>query len=101
MVLKLLPSDVARMSIKQHDWPVLTFDLASASFDAGFFPRQSLAAGLGSSVDIGSRITRIMQQGEHSSTAQRFPYQLGFVRPLPEAIRKTKLMDAKMFDHRE
>src|SRR5712671_2902320 len=97
--LKLLPADVAGMSIQQHNWPVLGFDLASTSLDAEFLPRQSCSTGFRSSINISACIKGIMQQGEDSSTPQRFPHQLPFACSLPQPIRKTKLMGPEVFHH--
>jgi hypothetical protein len=53
---KLVPSDVAWMLIQQDDGPILQLHTTGSSLDARLFARQCMPTGLGSSVDVGSRV---------------------------------------------
>ena len=101
MAPKLLPGDVTRMSIPQHNGPVLVLHLTGSPLDTRFLTRESLSACFGSSIDVGPGVEGIVQHGEDAPTAQGLPDQFAFARALPQALRKTQMMHGEMFDHRE
>ena len=99
MAAKLLPGEVARMSIPQHNRPVLELHLARPPLDPRRLSGKGMPARFGSSIDVGSCVERVVQQGEDAPTPQWFPDQFPFLRSFPEPIWETQVVDGKVFDH--
>src|SRR6266700_1798810 len=77
---------VARMSIPQHNRPVLELHLARPPLDPRRLSGKGMPARFGSSIDVGSCVERVVQQGEDAPTPQWFPDQFPFLRSFPESI---------------
>src|SRR5205814_651327 len=75
IVPKLLPGDVAGMSILQDNRPVFTLHLTCPSFDTRLLAGKGVPTGFGSSIDIGTGVERVVQQREDAPTPQWFPDQ--------------------------
>src|SRR5260370_3874319 len=98
---KLLPGDVAGMDIQQHNGPILLLHSACATLDARLFSWERLAAGLGTSVDVGTCVHRAVQDIQNPPIAQSSPHQFFRVRPSPHACGKAQVVLGNMTDHRE
>src|SRR6266487_1377350 len=96
---KVVPGDVARMRIEEHNGPLFLFDPARSPFDARLFSRKGLSPELGAPVDVGSRVQRTMQDIQDPFMRETTPNQ--FVSPLasPPTRRETQLLLGKVTDH--
>src|SRR5262249_48194983 len=74
--LELLPGDVTGMMVVEDTRPVLHGDLARPPFDPGLLMGQGDRARLGSSIDVGARVRRMMQDGQDAAMAQGAPQEL-------------------------
>jgi hypothetical protein len=96
---ELLPGNVPRVSVRQNNGPVFALDLAGATLNARGFTGQRLGAGLGSTVDIDTRVRRVVEDVPNPALAQRFPNQLTVAYAPPRASGKEELMVSEVFDH--
>jgi len=95
-VAKLVPTNIARMRVQQHNRPVLPFHLACPPLDARLLAGKCLLTGFGSSIHVGTRIEGVVQQGKDTPTSQWFPHQFSFARALPEPIWEAKVVEGKV-----
>src|SRR6478609_3988712 len=77
----LPPRDVAGMVVVEDERPILDRDAARPSFDPRLLAGQDDVASLGPSIDIGSRVSRIVEDGQDTSVVQRSPGQLAVTAP--------------------
>src|SRR4051794_19925950 len=73
---ELLPGDVGGMVIVEDERPILDDDAPRPPFDPGLLAGQDDVAGLGPPIDIGTRVLRIVEDGQGTPEVQWSPGQL-------------------------
>ena len=96
---KLVPGDVARMGIQQHNGPVFLFDPARSPFDARLFTRKGPPPELGPPVDVGSCIQGAMQDVQDPLMSQTAPNQFISLFASPPARRRAHKFPATDTNH--
>src|SRR4029077_11826383 len=76
VLLELLPGDGTGMMVVQNTRPVLRGDPTRPPFDPRLLMGQGDRARLGSSIDVGARVRRIMQEGQDAPVVQGAPQEL-------------------------
>src|SRR5258708_6108384 len=93
---QLVPRNVTRMLIQQHNRPFLLWETTRSPFDTGFFSRQGAAAELGAPVDVGACIQRAMQDIQDPSVCEPSPDQFICLLASPPACRETQVLFGKV-----
>src|SRR6266568_6785984 len=69
VVAKLVPTNIARMRVQEHNRPVLTFHLARSPLHARLLAGKRMLTGFGSPIYVGTGIERVVQQGKDTPTS--------------------------------
>ena len=99
--LELLPGDVAGMVVVEDERPILDDDATRPPFDPGLLAGQDDVAGLGPSIDIGARVSRIVEDGQDTPVVQGSPGQLAVAAPPVMAGGDAELMLGEILNHPE
>ena len=99
--LELLPGDVAGMVVVEDERPILGDDATRPPLDPGLLAGQDDVAGLGPSIDIGARVSRIVEDGQDTPVVQGPPGQLAVAAPAVMAGGEAELILGEILDHAE
>src|SRR5262249_14129160 len=85
---ELLPAEVARMGVALDDRPIGQGHAAGPTLDARRFVRQRARTRLGTAVDIGAGVARVVQDRQDAAMSQRLPQEFAVAGFPPKAIRE-------------
>ena len=98
---ELVPGNVARMLIQQHNRPLLLWETTCSPLDTGFFSRQDAASELRASVDVGACIQRTMQDIQDPPVREPSPDQFICLLASPPTCRETQVLFGKVHHDRK
>ena len=99
--LELFPGEVAGVVVVEHERPILGDDATRPPFDPGLLAGQDDVAGPGPPIDIGARVSRIVEDGQDTPVIQGPPVQLAVAAPSVMATGKVELILGEILDHAE
>jgi hypothetical protein len=97
----VLPRERGRVDVVEENGPGLGGAAARVAFEPWGLARPQAEPGGGPTVDVGARIRRVMEDGEHPRVASRFPEDLPMALFAPQAVREAQAGRGDMLDHRE
>src|SRR4051794_17080623 len=98
---ELLPGDVGGMVIVEDERPILDDDAPRPPFDPGLLAGQDDVAGLGPPIDIGTRVLRIVEDGQGTPEVQWSPGQLAVAAASVMAGGEAEPILGEILDHPE
>src|SRR4051794_15686321 len=99
--LELLPAEVAGVVVVEHERPILGDDATRPPLDPRLLAGQDDVAGPGPSIDIGARVSRVVEDGQDTPVIQGPPAQLAVAAPSVMTTGKVELILGEILDHAE